>query len=94
MATTDKLWTLYIVVNCEGLLYVGITVDVPRRMNQHNSGKGARFTRGRGPWFIAYLEALTTDVRHALRRERAVKRLHRPHKLALAHGFLGPTALK
>jgi predicted GIY-YIG superfamily endonuclease len=34
---------------CDGTLYCGITNDLTRRISQHNAGKGARYTRGRGP---------------------------------------------
>jgi len=63
-------------------LYTGITTDPERRLARHNNGTGAKFTRGRGPWSIAYLEP-TMDHRDALRREREIKGWSRAEKLEL-----------
>lgn len=52
--------------------YVGWTLDVERRLIQHNGGKGARSTRGR-VWFLLYLERHRTK-RAAMRREWYLKR--------------------
>jgi len=85
VAPPSKPWYLYILGNAKGLLYVGITVDLARRIAQHNgkTKKGARFTRGRGPWYILYVEHIGPGVSQALRRERQVKRFHKPQKLRL-----------
>ena len=77
-----KNWTLYILQCADGTLYTGITDDFPRRLNAHNAGKGAKYTRGRGPVVPVYLEQMP-DKSHALRRERAIKALTRQQKLAL-----------
>lgn len=78
----DKTWYLYIVECRDGSLYTGITDDIPRRMEQHNSGKGAKYTRGRGPITLRYQENCGTHG-DALRREIQVKRLTRQEKLEL-----------
>lgn len=44
-----KKWHLYVLLCKDGTLYCGITNDLERRISQHNAGKGARYTRGRGP---------------------------------------------
>ena len=54
------------------LTYVGWTRDVARRLEQHNSGKGARFTRGRA-WVLLHSERFKTK-RAAMRREWRLKR--------------------
>jgi putative endonuclease len=65
------------------LTYVGWTSDVLRRLNQHNSGKGARSTRGRR-WVLLHSEWLPTR-REAMSREWHLKRDHAfRKKLALA----------
>ena len=48
----------------------------------HNSGRGAKYTRGRGPLELVYSEELP-DKEAALRRECAIKKLRREQKLAL-----------
>ncbi|MDX2234848.1 MAG: GIY-YIG nuclease family protein [Hyphomonadaceae bacterium] len=52
--------------------YVGWTLDVDRRLHQHNAGKGARFTRGR-QWRVVHTEAFETP-QEAMKREVALKR--------------------
>ena len=78
----DKSWYLYILECADGTLYTGITDDVPRRLSQHNAGKGAKYTRGRGPVVLRYQE-LCGSHSDALRREIQVKKLTRPQKINL-----------
>lgn len=68
----------------DGTLYTGITTDIARRVAEHNGegGLGARYTRSRRPVQLVYVEA-ATDRAEATRREAAIKRLDRVHKLAL-----------
>lgn len=73
---------LYILKCGDGTLYTGTTDDVDRRLAVHQSGKGAKYTRGRGPLKVVYREELP-DKSAALKREIAVKRLTREEKLAL-----------
>ena len=79
------LWQLYILRCGDGTLYTGITDDLPRRLKAHRAGKGAKYTRGRGPLELVYQETCP-DHSAALRREIAVKRLSRAQKLALIGG--------
>lgn len=76
---------VYILRCADGTLYTGITDDVERRVAAHNSGKGAKYTRGRGPVVPVYREQCP-DKPSALRREAAVKRLRRAEKLSLIAG--------
>lgn len=78
----EKQWYLYIVECSDGSLYTGITDNLERRMEAHNSGKGAKYTRGRGPVQLRYQETLSSHS-EALRREIQIKRLKKPEKLAL-----------
>ena len=78
----EKTWYLYILECRDGSLYTGITDDVPRRLAQHSAGKGAKYTRGRGPLILRYQEAYGTHG-DALRREIEVKRLTRQEKMNL-----------
>lgn len=78
----DKNWTVYILECADGTLYTGITDDLERRLKAHESGKGAKYTRGRGPLILRYQEELP-DKGAALKRECALKRLRREEKLAI-----------
>jgi putative endonuclease len=75
MTTSDPTadYFVYVLRNGDGTLYTGIAKDVDGRCAAHNAGKGARFTRGRGPWAVAHIEG---PLAHgdALRREAALKR--------------------
>ena len=66
----------------DGSLYTGWTNDLEHRLAMHNSGRGAKYTRGRGPLELVYSEELP-DKKAALRRECAIKKLRREQKLAL-----------
>lgn len=76
---------LYILRCGDGTLYTGIAADVDKRLALHQSGKGAKYTRGRGPLSVVYREECA-DKSAALRRELAVKALTREEKLALIEG--------
>lgn len=78
------MWTVYILRCRDGTLYTGITDNFPRRLAAHNAGRGAKYTRGRGPLVPVYQESCP-DRSAALRREHAIKSLSRPQKLALCH---------
>lgn len=80
----EKQWVLYILECRDGTLYTGITDDLERRIKAHNSGKGAKYTRGRGPLILRYQEPCP-DKSSALRREREIKALSRKEKLALIY---------
>ena len=72
-------WYVYILRCGDGTLYTGITDDIPRRLAAHRAGKGAKYTRGRGPLELVYQERVP-DKSAALRREAAIKRLRRGEK--------------
>ena len=78
---------VYIVRCADGTLYTGIAADVDKRLALHQSGKGAKYTRGRGPLTVVYREECA-DKSAALRRELEVKALPREKKLALIEGRL------
>ena len=80
-------WYVYILRCGDGSLYTGITPDVEARLQAHHAGKGARYTRGRGPFELLYQEPAGTQA-DATRRERAIKRLTRDKKQALIKGGL------
>ncbi len=66
----------------DGSLYTGWTNDLQHRLAAHSAGRGAKYTRGRGPLTLVYTEELA-DKETALKREAAIKKLTRIEKLAL-----------
>ena len=72
----------YMVQCGDGTLYTGYTTDVVRRTQEHNRGKGAKYTRGRGPLKLRYRET-AADKSAALKRGCALKRLRKKEKMAI-----------
>ncbi|MBQ5711497.1 MAG: GIY-YIG nuclease family protein [Oscillospiraceae bacterium] len=75
----DKSWKLYILRCGDGTLYTGITTDVEARLETHRAGKGAKYTRGRGPLELVYSEECGTHS-EALKRELQIKAMTRDEK--------------
>ena len=85
-AVTKSLvgWCVYVLRCADGTLYTGATNDLERRLAAHQAGRGARYTKGRGPLEIVYVEPCGNRGA-ALRREAAIKRLPIRRKRALIH---------
>ena len=73
---------VYILQCADGTLYTGWTMNLERRLRAHNSGRGAKYTRGRRPLRLVYREEQPTRSA-AQRREAAIRRLSRADKLKL-----------
>lgn len=73
---------VYIIECSDGTLYTGYTVDVDARIEKHNAGLGAKYTRNRRPVKLRYAEACASKS-DALKREYAIKQLTRRGKLEL-----------
>jgi predicted GIY-YIG superfamily endonuclease len=78
----ESIWHLYILRCADGTLYTGIATDVEKRFEAHASGRGAKYTRGRGPLTLVYRERCS-DHSSALKRELEIKKLTRQQKEAL-----------
>lgn len=76
-------WYVYLVKCRDGTFYTGITTDIARRLEEHNRGIGARYTRGRRPVKLVYWESLA-DRSHAATREYALKQLSHAEKASMA----------
>ena len=76
-------WFVYIAKCADETLYVGIALDVARRIAAHDAGRGARYTRGRGPLRVLATQRCS-DKGDALRLELALKRLSRDDKRVIA----------
>jgi len=75
-------WVVYILQCADGTLYTGIANDLDRRMVEHELGRGAKYTRGRGPFQLVYKE-VCKGRGQALKREIEIKSLSRDQKLRL-----------
>jgi putative endonuclease len=77
-------WTVYILRCADGSLYTGITRDVARRVEEHNSNRllAARYTRSRRPVILVYHERAATRSA-ACKREYCIKQMTRSEKQKL-----------
>ena len=78
-------WTVYILRCADGTLYTGITNDLSRRIAEHESGQGAKYTKGRGPFQLVFEEVFPSRGL-ASKRENKIKALDRKTKLLLVSG--------
>lgn len=76
---------IYILQTADGRYYTGYTTDLERRLKEHRSGLGAKFTRSFGAQKILYSESFT-EKSLALRRENQIKKLSRSQKEVLIKG--------
>ena len=79
---TEQRSFTYLLRCADGSLYCGWTNDLTKRLQAHNAGTGAKYTRPRRPVELAYYETFATQS-EAMRREAEIKRLSRAEKLAL-----------
>lgn len=91
MPEEDRPWFMYVVRCTDGTLYTGITTEIKRRVQEHNAGRGARYTRTRRPvklvaaWSFDIAKNEDDDSAHvqALKAERRFKNIPRARKLAI-----------
>jgi putative endonuclease len=77
----SRAWYVYVLECGDGSFYTGVACDVSRRVSMHNQGKGAKYTRGRGPVrMLASSRALEKSA--AFKLEARIKVLPRGKKLA------------
>jgi len=69
----------YVLTCKDGSLYAGYTNNLERRIKLHNEGKGAKYTRGRGPVKLIFSKLYSTKG-EALKAEYAFKQLDRKKK--------------
>jgi putative endonuclease len=81
---------VYILECADETLYTGYTTEPQRRLGEHNAGEGAKYTRGRTPVELVYLESCSSRSA-ALSREHEIKALSRSQKAALVDDHDGPT---
>lgn len=76
----------YILKCSDGTLYTGWTNDIQKRLKAHNEGRGAKYTRGRTPVELVYLEEFESK-QEAMKREIAIKRLKKEDKRKLIAAY-------
>jgi len=77
-----KQWFVYMLECADGSLYTGVSNDLAKRVDIHNTGKGAKYTRSRLPVKLVYSET-APDKSEALKKEIKMKQLSRVEKLNL-----------
>ena len=75
-------WIVYILKCSDESLYTGITNNLEKRLQLHASGKGSKYTRGRGPLKLVHQERFKTRSL-ASKRELFIKKLNRLDKIKL-----------
>ena len=81
--SSPSTWVVYLLRCGDGSYYAGMTNALERRVAAHREGRGARYTRGRGPLALVYVEPCASRSA-ALRREAELKRLRHAARHALA----------
>ena len=81
---SEKIWTIYILECGDKTLYCGITNNLENRMRQHRGEikGGAKYTRSRQPFRVAYTEEVLTRS-EALKREFIIKKMTKDDKTEL-----------
>ncbi len=82
----DTHWYVYILRCSDGSFYTGIAKNVAERLKKHNTGNGAKYTKGRRPVVLVYRERRASQS-SALKRERQIKKWKRPDKVKLIRDF-------
>ena len=77
---------VYIVECADKTYYTGWTNNLKKRINMHSSGRGAKYTRGRGPVRLVYHEEFC-DKKEAMQREYRIKKLTRAEKEKLINTY-------
>ncbi len=87
MKKPKQIWELYIIECKDGSFYTGITIDVKRRLTLHETGKGAKYTRGRAPLKLVYRKSFKSKSA-ALVREAKIKSMTKAEKVELVKSWL------
>src|SRR4051794_23275255 len=86
---SNGMWFVYLLRCADGTLYTGITIDLPRRVEQHNAGTASRYTRSRLPVVLVYKEPQASRSL-ALKRELVIKALSRLEKESMIQAAGSP----
>ena len=83
-------WRVYILRCTDNSLYTGVTNNLEKRLNAHNSGKGAKYTKARRPVVLVYNENAANRSAAQI-REAEIKKLTRVEKLGLISKDIFPS---
>lgn len=86
MNDLNKKYYTYILKCADNTLYCGYTNDLEMRLQTHNSGKGAKYTKSRLPVEIVYFEEFQTKS-EAMKRECSIKKLNKADKISLINNL-------
>ena len=81
------MWSVYIIKCSDQTLYTGITNNLPKRLEMHELGQAAKYTRGRGPFKLVYQEFLENRSL-STKRESEIKKLSKEDKNSLIEGCI------
>lgn len=87
-----KPWYLYVVLCSDSSLYTGITTSIQRRIHEHNAGRGAKYTRGRGPVVLVHIRQFKNRS-EASKAEAKFKKFRRKKKIQIIQSFALPGEL-
>jgi len=79
-------WVYFVTNKPDGILYAGVTSDLPKRAYEHKEGAVKGFTKRYGLTRLVYYEPFD-DIRHAIQREKTIKHWSRAWKVRLIHGM-------
>lgn len=81
-----KNWTVYILTCKNNAFYTGITKNLEKRLDQHNNGTGAKYTRANGPCQLVYKKTRFTES-EAKKEEARIKKLSRKEKEQIVESY-------
>jgi len=82
----QNFWFVYILKCSDNTYYTGITNNIKRRIQQHETNKGAKYTKGRGPFSLVYQDKCKNRS-EASQKEFAIKKLALDEKISLIRAY-------
>jgi len=82
----ESSWCVYILKCSDNTYYTGISNNIKRRIQQHETNKGAKYTKGRGPFSLVYQDKCK-DRSDASRKECVIKKLPLAKKISLISAY-------
>ncbi len=79
-------WVYFMTNKRDGILYTGVTSNLPRRVFEHRDGLAPGFSKRYGLKLLVYYERFD-DIRDAIQREKTIKHWPRAWKVRLLHGM-------